>query len=660
MTEALLISEIQKSKALEDAKGLLKRGSFEDALRKIGECGEEVSESKDALYLKAVCFRYMEQTDQALDTLSQLLNMAPTFSKGFQERGHCFKYMGENNSAIQAYEKAVSLNRMLHSSWQNLFDLYPAENHHEKKAARATVDYLASLPKQLLSANSLLFDGEITKAELLTREFLVAQPHHLEALRTLAQIASKRNHQEEALFIIESAVAIDCRNIGVQYDLAELLLNSQRFNQALTVASQLFALQSSNPSFELLYANCLTAIGKTEEAIVLYKSVLQKLPNSAAVKIALANTLKTIGEPNQAIVHYKKACQLKDAAGEAYWSLANLKTYRFCEAEIAEMELLLDSREQSDEQKMYLHFGLGKAYEDKELFEEAFHNFELGNNLKARSLKFNFDAYLRNINKQTDQFTGVSTSSHEGGHPTRDPIFIVGLPRSGSTLLEQILASHPDVDGTLELPNIMFIARSLTSRSKEKNLVAELQHLSNSDCYELGEQYLEQVKIHRGTASRFVDKMPNNYQYIGLIKRILPNAKILDARRNPLDCGFSIYKQLFAQGQEFSYNLENIGKIYTAYTRIMAFWSSLFPENILTVQYEDILQDIETQVRHILDFLDLPYSPNCLEFHETTRPVRTASSEQVRRPLNTNGLDVWQNYEKFLQPLKWSLEKSVS
>ena len=400
-------------------------------------------------------------------------------------------------------------------------------------------------------------------------------------------------------------------------------------------------------------------MGDYDGALTCYEYLLSNYEPRAMVTLSYAHALKTVGRQEEAIAAYRRTITLKPSFGDAYWSLANLKTFRFEDDEIEAMRTEIDKDTITQEDHFHLCFALGRALEDRKQFDESFSYYHLGNDIKEK-----LERYDRGRNRSAAQrVTEVCTrdlfsSKANLGNSAPDPIFIVGLPRSGSTLLEQILASHSLVDGTKELVEILSIVRRLSGKKKKSDITRYpdiLQELDGSQLKDLGQEYIDRTRIQRGKGAFFIDKMPNNFLHIGLIHLILPNAKIIDARRHAMAACFSGFTQLFASGQRFTYGLANIGSYYRDYVDVMDHWDFVLPGRVLLVQYEDVVADAETQIRKILEYCDLPFEEACLQFHRTERAVRTASSEQVRQPIYSGALEHWRNYEKHLDELKENL-----
>ena len=410
-----------------------------------------------------------------------------------------------------------------------------------------------------------------------------------------------------------------------------------------------------NLSYQAQKASEIMQNGDHKGAIDLFDDILKKNPYNFSILTSKGHAQKTLGESDRAINSYQTAYQVKQDHGEAFFSLANLKTYEFNKNELNIMRNQLRRVDLTMRDKAYFHFALAQGCEAVGEYDEAFFHLDSGNKIKNKQSKYSIERMDKELQAQIDVCDELFFEKHgQGGHETKDPIFILGLPRAGSTLIEQILASHSMIDGTLELPNILSMAQSLRGDDiygKEGNYPKSMQNLSLEKRIAMGEKFISDTSMHRNEAPRFTDKMPNNFRHIGLIHLIMPNAKIIDARRYPLDCCFSMFKQLFAQGQEFTYGLTEAGSYYKSYIKLMNHWDQVLPNKTLRVNNEDIIDDLEGQVVKMLNFLELPFEESCITFYETDRSVRTASSEQVRKPINKAGMDRWKPYAKYLGPL---------
>lgn len=641
-----------------EARKLLQAGQLTRAEALCRAVLDDEPDNGDALYTLAVAQRLLKRFDDALASGRALIALDPANGRAHQEMGHCLRDMGDVDAALSAYQEAVGRNNALLGSWQMLLRLHEdAGRDAPADFAAAQVEYLSRLPPQLQSVASLIQEGKLYKAEQLCRHFLQTHGHHVEGMRFLAQIGMSFNVHDEAEFLLESAVAFDPDNVGAHFDYVGVLQKRQKFADALEQARRLRAKDGDNPQVDMLYANQNLAVGNFDEALAVYRRRAEEAPNNPGIHLTLGHALKTTGQQKEAIEAYTRAYTVKPDFGDAYWSLANLKTYRFAEAQITAMREREAAPATQLADRYHLCFALGKALEDHGHYAESFVYYERGNRLKRDEVGYDWRRITQEIDRQIEHCTqALFTDKAGSGHAAPDPIFILGLPRAGSTLLEQILASHSQVEGTMELPNILALAHKLGGRRRideEPEYPANLGELSREELAEFGEAYIRDTMIHRKAGTPFfIDKMPNNFRHIGLIHLILPNAKIIDARRSAMGCCFSGFKQLFAEGQEFTYGLEEVGHYYSDYVRLMDHWGQLLPGKILLMRYEEVVDDLETQVRKLLDFCGLPFEEACLNFHETERAVRTASSEQVRQPLYRSGVDQWENYSAYLDPLR--------
>ncbi len=644
---------------IKSARAEMRAGRFEAALAALSPALEDEPVNLEALYMAAVCARYLRRYDEAETLLGRLKALQPELGRAWQETGHLARDRGERDRALAAYQRACQLNSALEASWRAQAELLMASGRAEEAAnARAQAERIAALPKPLVSVTHLLSEGKLARAETLCRDFLRAQPKHVEGMRLLAEIGSRLGILEDAEILLENAVAFEPDNIQLRLDYIQVLRKRQKFAAALAEAEALAAREAGNPVFTSHLAIEKMQTGDYEGAVALFDSVLEKLPEDPATLTSKGHALKTWGRQAEAVEAYRAACRVRPAQGDAWHALANLKTYSFSEAEIAEMKARVAMPEIGLNDRVHFCFALGKALEDRGEIAESFAFYEQGNGLKCAQSRYTTEGMEAEFAAQKEICTAELFAEKAGaGDPSPDPIFILGLPRAGSTLIEQILASHSQVDGTLELPNILALSQRLRGRNREGGGVypACLKDMSGEDFAALGRDYIETTRIHRAGAPFFTDKMPNNFRHIGLIHLILPNAKIVDARREPMACCWSGFKQLFAEGQEFTYGLDEIGRYYRAYVDLMEHWDTALPGKVLRIQHEDLVADLETEVRRLLDFCGLPFEQSCLDFHETERAVRTASSEQVRQPINSRGLDSWKKFEPHLGPLKSAL-----
>lgn len=621
---------------------------------------DQSPENSEGLYMAAVLARYDKGFSAAQKALDKLLLVVPDFGRALQEQGHLLRDQSRLPEALTAYRNATVANPSLHASWQAQAKLLSHKGQEGAALqAAAQMERLMQLPKELLAVTNHLYEGRIGKAEQLCRAFLKKNPTFVEGMRLLAEIASRYGVLDEADFLLEGALEIEPDNIQVRLDYIQILRKRQKFTESVAQAEWLHSREPDNPVFKSHLAIQSMQAGDYVRALELFENILDIMPQDVATLTSRGHALKTIGMQEEAVASYKEALSYDPNHGDAWYGLANLKTYSFTDSEIVTMQEPLQETVLGTNNRIQLHFTLAKALEDKKDFAASFQHYEQGNKLKRVQSRYQADQMDEEFAAQKLFCTTELLENLKGkGHDAPDPIFIVGLPRAGSTLLEQILASHSQVDGTMELPNILSLAHSLRRRqvtSSPDGYPARMGNLTEEELGDYGKAYIEETRQHRAEAPLFTDKMPNNFRHIGLIKLILPNAKIIDARRNPMDCCFSGFKQLFAEGQEFTYGLTEVGRYYRGYVDLMDHWDSVFPDEILRVDYEDVVADTESQVRRILDYCGLEYEEACVNFHKTDRAVKTASSEQVRQKINRKGMDRWTPFEPWLDPLKEAL-----
>jgi tetratricopeptide (TPR) repeat protein len=660
------IDEAHIVESLAEARKLISSARFAEAeslLQALLAGGIDGRHELDARYGLAVSRRYRKDYPGANRAIDELLARAPDYSRAYQERGHTLLAENRPEEAAGAYAKAVDGNPGLLASWKALANLHERAGRAERaRVAKAQADYLASLPTELQGVIDLVHEGRLLKAEGLCRQFLKQNPRHVEGMRLLADIGVRLKVYDDAEFLLESCVQFEPDNLRARTDYLRILNRKGKFEKAFEQARILHDAQPDNPTYQLSLGSALTGLGRFEEGLEQYRQCLESAPNKAGVHVLMGHALKAVGRLDEAIAAYRSAWQLRPDYGDAFWSLANTKTYRFSDEELRHVREREADAGVSAEDRIHLCFAAGKAFEDRGDFGTSFEYYERGNELKRERSGYDPDRTTRMVDDQVEVCTRDFFERHgQVGFDCPDPVFIVGLPRAGSTLLEQILASHSMVDGTMELHDILALAQRLSGRSAEdtRRYPAVLEELDDDYFRRFGEQYIENTRVYRGTAPLFIDKMPNNFMHVGLIRLVLPRARIIDARRHPLACCFSGFKQLFGEGQDFTYGLDSIGRYYRDYVRLMDHWDEVLPGFVLRVRHEDVVDDLETQVRRLLDFCGLPFESQCLSFHETDRSVRTPSSEQVRQPIYREGLEQWRNYEPWLGPLREALGESV-
>lgn len=531
------------------------------------------------------------------------------------------------------------------------------EDGQADEADMAAVRATAMEPEMVAIAEAMMA-GDLPRSEALLRQRLSRQPTDAAAIRLMAELAARIGRLGDSEALLRRALEIAPGFTAARANLANVLYKQSRYGEAAEVLDDVVARDPANPGNRNLQAATLGRIGDYDEALAIYGDLTTNFPDHAKLQMSYGHMLKTVGRQDEGVAAYRRALDAQPDLGEVWWSLANLKTVRFTDDDIAAMEAAL-AGEPSPEDALHLHFALGKAFEDRDEAESSFFHYERANALRSEELGYDPQAITALVDRTVEVLTPEFLSLHAGvGNTAPDPVFILGLPRAGSTLLEQILASHSQVEGTMELPDIPAIAmREAKKAGGELRDWPDAVTAMPADRFaELGEEYLERTRIQRKTGKPFfIDKLPNNWSYAGFIHLILPNAKIIDARRHPMDCCFSNFRQHFAKGQGFSYSLDHIGRYYADYVRAMDHYDRALPGRIHRVIHEDLLENPEAVVRGLLDYLGLPFEEACLEFHRNTRAVRTASSEQVRQPINRSGVDQWMPFAQWLGPLQRAL-----
>ncbi len=620
-----------------------------------------VPENRDVLYACAHAQRRLGDILAAIETLARLERLHPRFSRTYQERGFCHIALRQAPEAIDAFQRAVTISPMLPVSWSMLEGLYRMMGQRDEAAqAAAQVERLRELPPEVVTASTLFSDGELELAEEIGRTFLVKHGHHIEAMRLLAHIALERDIPSDAQLLLEGVLELAPDYHAARFDYAQVLVKRQLHLEAEEQVEKLLAVAPTSRSYRTLHAMTQVGLGKHQRAIELYRQLVPDAQQPAELHLSIAHLLKTLGSTEVAVAEYRAATSARAGYGDAYWSLANLKTYRFTDEELDRMVTAQAVPSISVDDQYHLCFALGKAFEDRKDYPRSFEYYSRGNALKHSSTDYRPELVERNTRLQIEVCTPALFTRHRGsGTSAADPIFIVGLPRAGSTLIEQILASHSAVEGTHELATVPRMVAELHGR--DSRYPAVLLSMSAEDVRLLGEKYLSDTRAYRDTdRPRFVDKMPNNFRHIGLIHLMLPNAKIIDVRREPVACCFGNFKQLFAQGQEFTYDLDDVARYYRTYLELMRHWDAVLPGRVLRVHYEDLVEDLEGSVRRLLEFCELEFQTSCVTFHETERSVRTASSEQVRQPIYREGLLQWRHYEDWLGPLRDALGDALT
>jgi tetratricopeptide (TPR) repeat protein len=609
--------------------------------------------------------RMLGEVDAALQLLQPLAASQPRWAAAYYELGLALGDAGQDEAALTALRRAVVLRPDLPDAWRAIGDCLTLKGDLQgADAAYAQHIKASTRDPRLLVAAAALVDGRIAQAETMLRTHLKQYPTDVAAIRMLAEVAARLGHNADAEVLLERCLELAPSFHPARHQYAIVLQRQNKAAAALRQIDELAKIDPRNSSYRNLKAVVLVKIGEYRESIEIYAEVLAAHPEHSKIWLSYGHALATAGRDQESIAAYRKSIELAPDFGEAYWSLANLKTFRFGADERQAMQTQLERADLREEDRLHFDFALGKALEDEGEYSRSFAHYASGNALRRSRLGYEADEMSAFVRQSLQLFSADFFRDRGGfGSPAADPIFIVGLPRAGSTLIEQILASHSKVEGTMELTEILAIAGNLAGKrkpseaSKYPRLLADL---TAAACRELGEGYIRETRIQRKTAKPFfIDKMPNNFLHVGLIQLVLPNAKVVDARRHPMACCFSAFKQHFAEGHRYSYSLDDIGRFYREYVELMAHFDSVIPGRVHRVIYEDMIEDPESEIRRLLSYCGLPFESACLRFYENDRPVRTPSAQQVRQPIYRQGVEHWRHYEEWLGPLKLALREVV-
>jgi predicted Zn-dependent protease len=614
-----------------------------------------------ARLILGAALRRAGRVQEALAILEPLVIENPNAPAACLELGVARAEAGRPRDAIQAMRRAVELKPASPDGWRLLADCLDAANDAQgADEARARYIKEATHDPRLLAAAAALSQNNLPLADMRLRAHLEGHPTDVAALRMLAEVAARLRRYEDAQELLERCLELAPSFEAARHNYAIVLNRQAKPAEALRHVEELLAKEPRNPGYLNLQAAVLANLGDYADSISVYESVLRDYPLQPKVWMSFGHALRTAGRVAESIAAYRRAIDMDPTLGEAYWSLANLKTFRFAATEVAAMQQAASRSDLPEDDLLHFEFSLGKAYEDQATYERSFAHYARGNAIRKKLHPYDAGENTRFVGRCKQQWTADFFARRKSaGALAADPLFIVGLPRAGSTLVEQILSSHSLVEGTAELPDVPRMVRDLVGRdasASEAPFFEAVARLGAEELRGLGEAYLASTRVHRKTpAPFFIDKMPNNCLYAGFIHLILPNAKVIDVRRHPLGCCFSVFKQQFARGQNFAFDLEDLGLYYRDYVDLMAHVDSVLPGAVHRVIYESLVDDTETEVRRLLDYCGLPFEERCLRFYENDRAVRTPSSQQVRRPIFKDGVEHWRHYEPWLGPLRDAL-----
>ena len=597
---------------------------------------------------------------QAKEQAEEILRLMPGQREAILLLGRALGAMGDPAAAAAALRPLTDGDRQDAGAWRALAEMLGLAGDAEAADAAHTRAVAAGASDAILVKAALaLREGRLNVAETALRERLKSEPTDVAAIRMLAEVAAQIGRYEDSVNLLGRCLELNPGFDDARQAYAQVLLRNERPIEALAEVERLMARAPSDIGYCMLKAAILAKLGEHAAASQLYAELLARQPDNAKGWMSYGHVLKTVGRRADGVAAYRRALEQAPQLGEAWWSLANLKTFRFDAADIETVRAQLARAGVSEEDRLHLHFALAKALEDQGDFAGSFEQYDRGAAIRRAQRGYEAQETTDHVRRSRSLFDAAFFAERGGaGCAARDPIFIVGLPRSGSTLVEQILSSHSQVEGTAELPDLISMVRRLSARKRGAEPVYPqvLASLSRGELAALGEEYLERTRTQRKTdRPLFIDKLPNNWMHVGLIQLILPKATIIDARRHPLACCLSGFKQHFARGQAFSYGLADIGLYYRDYVELMAHFDAVLPGRIHRVIYERMVADTEGEVRRLLAHVGLEFEPACLEFWTNDRAVRTASSEQVRQPIFGDAVDHWRNFEPWLDPLKSAL-----
>ena len=637
--------------ALDNAIDLFNNNNLNECIEQLEEILNIHSTNLEALEMLLDLNIKINKAEEALEIIKKLIQLDPNKKEHQEKLIKVYQFLNDE----QAYQSAlIDLHKNFPSiETARLISNIHIENDREEESDQVIQTFFESDKTygDLYKGIRHVKAGRLKLAEESYKKVLKKDKNNIDALRLLGLLAFKTKDYEIAERLFLKVLKLD-PSFSLAWDnLAKLYRIQNKLLKSIPAFENLIKLDPSNFEALVSLGTIYIKLSKYHEGIKLYEESLKIKPENPRVYLSLGHALKTIGERKKSEAAYQNTIKYFPSSGEAYWSLANLKTYEFSDKEIANMELSL-KRNMHQNELIQMHFALGKAYESNRQFDKSFKHYKDGNWQQRKQISYNAEDYKISIDEMINFFennNNILDLKAEAG--SDEPIFILGLPRSGSTLIEQILASHSLIEGTQELPNIMAISRDIKLIDQKNGYPDNLLKLNQSSFDELGKKYIDETKWARSSKPFFIDKMPNNFFHIGLIKLILPKAKIIDARRNPMDACFSCFKQYFAKGQHFTYDLDDIARYYKDYVRLMDFWNKLFPDEIFTIQYEQIIENPNDRISDLLEFCNVKFEDNCLNFHKSKRAVKTASSEQVRQPMYKTGINYWRNYIKNLDVL---------
>ena len=644
------------------ALGALRAGRAATAERQLRAIQDAAPGEVNSLRLLGQALLAQDKVIQAIETLERAVAAAPGFAQARTDLARAYRSDGRLQAAREELRRVLKDAPGLDVAWLAYGDVLVAlEKYPDARFAYERARLVDPYRVRIEEATAALVAEDRKTAEIIFRDILKADASHVAALCGLAALSIAADKSNDAERLLRHALKQTAHSPLAWRGLVQALVSLGRLEEADAAARRLAKIEPENPQTWITIGSVSTRLMRQEQALEAYEQAARLKPEEVQLRMSIGHIHKTLGRRNESETAYKAALAMDPGIAEAYWSLADLKNYSFSDAEIAAIQHLLANDKIERANAAQLYFALGKAFEQRQQYADAFAHYAHGNTLRRLDAPFDIEHFERRTARICAFFDTAFFASRAGsGDPSTAPIFIVGLPRSGSTLVEQILASHSRVEGTMELPNIINITHRFDDMVANRDGYPETVGTAPDGLLTaLGSRYLEETAPLRTGREHFTDKLPNNFSHVGLIHAILPHATIIDARRHPMDCCFSTYKQHFAEGQAFSYHLDDLGRYYRCYLSLMDHWDTVLPGKVLHLQYEDLVRDPEANIRRLLDHCRLPFEAACLSFHQTRRSVRTASAEQVRQPIYTSGVGHWRHFEKELQPLQQSLGDSL-
>ena len=645
-------------KEMAQALAMVREGRFATAELKLRAIQASAPGEVNSSRLLGAALLAQDKVEPAIEILERTVAAAPQFWRARTDLARALRAAGRFEEARTALRQVVEAAPGLDAAWLAYGDvLVDLERFPDALFAYERARLTDPHRRRIEEAAGALKTDDLKTAEQIFREILKLDASHVGALCGLAAVSLGANRAQDAVRLLKHALKQSAHLPLAWRGLAQAYLAQAALPEAEAAMHRLLKIEGENPNNWVVLATVYTRLMRQEDALAAFEAASRMNPGEVRIRLSIGHLNKTLGRRRECELAYQQCLDMDPGMGEAYWSLADLKNYVFSDAEIASMQALLQGEDGDDEDQAHLHFALGRAFEHNKDYTAAFKHYATGNRRRRKSVPFDIGAFENKTRRVRECFDAAFFASRWGvGYPDPSPIFIVGLPRSGSTLVEQILASHSSVEGTFELPNLLTIVREFDHADAAHDAYPEIVRAASPERLGmLGRRYIEETAPLKGARPYFIDKMPNNFSHVGLIQAILPRAIIIDARRHPMDACFSTYKQNFAEGQSFSYDLNDLGRYYRCYLSLMDHWDAVLPGKVLHLQYELLIRDPEAQIRRLLSHCSLPFESTCLSFHETRRAVRTASAEQVRQPLYTSGVGYWRHFEPDLDPLKQAL-----